>query len=52
MTIGFERATYSVDEGNVVEVCPVLTGTLETSVEVSVSSSSGSATGTYTSLVL
>ena len=47
MTIKFERTTYSVDEGDVVEVCAVLTGTLEKSVEVSVSSSSGSATGTH-----
>ena len=47
MTVGFEHTTYSVDEGDVVEVCAVLTGTLEKSVEVSVSSSSGSATGTH-----
>ena len=47
MTIGFERTTYSVDEGDVVEVYAVLTGTLEKSVMVSVSSSSGSATGTH-----
>ena len=47
MTVGFERTTYSVDEGNVVEVCAMLNGTLKMSVEVSVSSSSGSAIGTH-----
>ena len=47
VTIGFERTAYSVEEGDVVEVCAVLTGTLEKLVEVSVSSSSGSATGTH-----
>ena len=46
-TIGFESATYSVDEGDVVEVCVVLTGTLEKSVEVLVNSSSESATSTH-----
>ena len=47
VTIEFERTTYTVDEGDVVEVCAVLTGTLEKSVEVSVSSSNGSATGIH-----
>ena len=53
MTIKFERTTYLVDEGDVVEVCAVLSGTLKKSVEVSVSNSIGvsnsirSATGTH-----
>ena len=46
MTIGFEHVIYSVDEGNIVEVCAVLNGTLENTLEVFVNSSSGSTTGT------
>ena len=46
VTIGFERTNYFVDEGNVVDVCVVLTGTLGRSLDVFVNSSSGSATGT------
>ena len=46
MTIGFERTTYLVSEGNVVDVCVVLTGTLRRTLDVFVNSSSGSATGT------
>ena len=45
VTIGFEQTNYSVNEGNVIEVCAVLTGTLEKSLEVFVNSSSGNATG-------
>ena len=45
--IGFEQTTYSVNEGNVVEVCTVLTGTLNRSLEVFVKSSGGSATGMH-----
>ena len=48
VTVEFEHTTYSVDEGNVVEVCVVHTGTIEKSLEVFVSSSSESATGIYT----
>ena len=47
MTIGFEHTTYSVDEGDIVEVCAVLNGTLENTLEVFVNSSSVSATGTH-----
>ena len=47
MTIGFERIIYSVDEGDVVEVCAVLNGSLENTLEVFVNSSSGSTTGTH-----
>ena len=45
VTIGFEQINYSVNEGNVIEVCAVLTGKLEKSLEVFVNSSSGNATG-------
>ena len=47
VTIGFEQTTYSVNEGNVVEVCAVLTGILNRSLEVFVNSSSGNATGMH-----
>ena len=46
VTIGKQRATYLVSEGNVVDVCVVLTGTLRRTLDVFVNSSSGSATGT------
>ena len=45
VTIGFEQTTYSVSEGNVLEVCAVLTGIVNRSLEVFVNSSSGNATG-------
>ena len=47
--IGFERTNYLVKEGNVVEVCAVLTGTVNRSLEVFVNGSNGSATGIATS---
>ena len=45
MTIGFERTNYLVKEGNVVEVCAVLSGILKRTLDVFINSSSGSATG-------
>ena len=52
MTIGFERTNYLVKEGNVIDVCAVLTGTLKRTLEIFVNSSSGSATGIATSGII
>ncbi len=47
VTIGFERTMYMDEEGNVIEVCAVLTeGTLERNAVVVASSNDDTATGT------
>ncbi len=47
MTIGFARTMYMDEEGNVIEVCAVLTeGTLERNAVVVASSNDDTATGT------
>ena len=49
MTIGFERTTFIVTEGGVVEVCAaVLSGGLERNATVTISSSDGTAVGMHT----
>ena len=52
VTIGFEHTNYLVKEGNVIDVCAVLTGTLKNTLDVLVNSSSGSATGIATSVIV
>ena len=48
MTIGFENATYSVEEGLAVEVCTrIQNGSLEIDANVTLSSSNGTAEGRY-----
>ena len=46
MTIGFEQIIYSVEEGDTIEVCAIITsGSLERDAEVVVTSSDLTATG-------
>ena len=52
LIIGFEHTTYLVKEGNVVEVCAVLTGKIKRVLVFFVNSSNGSATGTHQILLL
>ncbi len=47
VTIGLEETTFTVDEGELVEVCVILiSGTLEREVTVTLTTSDGTATAT------